>query len=364
VSFPPFDPKTKAEVKATLNEYVSIDNPLDYHTFIWDQFDNLTATYSAVLRGGFDAGVLILDAPTKPGNNPAAWIVAAKAYANAAKIAGARAVVTASLPECMLPEIAADLAVKGVAPMMGLDDTLAAFEAAAFIGRNWARNEALPALAAPAVTGKGEITLSEHDAKILLKDFGLPVPEGRVCKTTEAASVAKQLGFPVTIKTSSSAIAHKTEAGGVALNIKTVEEAEAVAQKMAKLALDVLVERMVTGAVAELIIGLKNDPQFGLALVIGAGGILTELLKDSVTLLLPTSREEIARALKSLKVWKLVEGFRGKSGDQQAVIAAVLAVAEFAKAHRTTIEELDVNPLLVLPNGAVAVDALIRMRRD
>ncbi|MFN0192382.1 MAG: acetate--CoA ligase family protein [Aestuariivirga sp.] len=364
VCFPPFDAKSREAVKATLNEYVSIDNPLDYHTFIWDQFDNLTATYSAVLRGGFDAGVLILDAPTHKGSNSAAWVVEAKAYAKAAKIAGARAVVTASLPECMLPEVAADLAAKGVAPMMGLDDTLAAFEAAAFIGRNWARNEALPALAAPAVTGKGEIMLSEHDAKILLKNFGLPVPEGKVCNTAEAASVAKQLGFPVTIKTSSSAIAHKTEAGGVALNIKTVEEAEAVARKMAKLAPDVLVERMVTGAVAELIIGLKNDPQFGLALVIGAGGILTELLKDSVTLLLPTSREEITRALKSLKVWKLVECFRGKSGDQQAVIAAVLAVADFAKAHPTTIEELDVNPLLVLPNGAVAVDAFIRMRRD
>ncbi len=364
VSFPPFDPKTKAEVAATLNEYVSIDNPLDYHTFIWDQFDNLTATYSAVLRGGFDAGVLILDAPTKPGNNPAAWIVAAKAYANAAKIAGARAVVTASLPECMLPEVAADLASKGVAPMMGLDDTLAAFEAAAFIGKNWARTETLPVLNTPHSTSANAYTLSEHDAKTLLKTFGLPVPEGRVCKASEAAEVAKQLGFPVTIKTSSAAIAHKTEAGGVALNIKTIEEAEATARKMEKLAPDVLVERMVTGAVAELIIGLKNDPQFGPALVIGAGGVLTELLKDSATLLLPTSREEITRALKSLKVWKLVDGFRGKSGDQKAVIDAVLAVASFAKAHSAHIEELDVNPLLVLPKGAVAVDALIRMRRD
>ena len=364
VSFPPFDPKTKAEVAATLNEYVSIDNPLDYHTFIWDQFDNLTATYSAVLRGGFDAGVLILDAPTKPGNNPAAWIVAAKAYANAAKIAGARAVVTASLPECMLPEVAADLAAKGVAPMMGLDDTLAAFEAAAFIGKNWACTETLPVLSKTQSLGTNEYTLNEHDAKILLKTFGLPVPEGRVCKTDEAAETAKQLGFPVTIKTSSAAIAHKTEAGGVTLNIKTIEEAEAAARKMARLAPDVLVESMVTGAVAELIIGLKNDPQFGPALVIGAGGVLTELLKDSITLLLPTSREEITRALKSLKVWKLVEGFRGKSGDQQAVIAAIMAVASFAKAHSAHIEELDVNPLLVLPKGAVAVDALIRMRRD
>ena len=135
---------------------------------------------------------------------------------------------------------------------------------------------------------------------------------------------------------------------------------------MAKLAPDVLVERMVTGAVAELIIGLKYDPQFGLALVIGAGGILTELLKDSVTLLLPTSRAEIERALKSLKVWKLVEGFRGKSGDQQAVIAAVHRRGGISpRPIAATIEELDVNPLLVLPRqGAVAVDALIRMREE
>ena len=364
VSFPPFDAGTKKSVAATLNEYVTIDNPLDYHTFIWDQKDSLTATYSAVLRGGFDAAVLILDAPTKPGNNSAPWVVAATAYANAAKATGARAVVTASLPECMLPAVASDLASHDVAPMMGLDDTLAAFEAAAFIGRNWARTDALPVLNKPQISGGNETTLSEHNAKTLLKTFGLPVPEGHVCKTSEAAGVAKQLGFPVTIKTSSAAIAHKTEAGGVALNIQTVQEAETVAKRMAKLAPDVLVERMVTGAVAELIIGLKNDPQFGPALVIGAGGILTELMKDSVTLLLPTSKEEVIRAFKSLKIWKLVEGFRGKSGDQKAVVDAIMAVAAFAEAHCAHIEELDVNPLLVLPEGAIAVDALIRMRRD
>ena len=132
-----------------------------------------------------------------------------------------------------------------------------------------------------------------------------------------------------------------------------------------QLAEEVIVERMVTGAVAELIIGLKSDPQFGLALVLGAGGILTELLKDSATLILPTSRPEIERALQSLKVWKLIEGFRGKSGDRDGVVRAVEAIAAFAEAERGLIEELDVNPLLVLPpgQGAVAVDALIRMRK-
>jgi acyl-CoA synthetase (NDP forming) len=364
VTFPPFDPATKARVAATLNDFVTIENPLDYQTFIWNLEDELTATFSAVLGGGYDAGMLILDTPAKPGTNPVTWLVTVRSYINAARATGARAVVAASLPECMPRAVAADLSANGVAPMCGLDDTLAAFEAAAFIGRNWARNEEMPTLVAPARRGKIEITLSEYDAKSLLKTFGLPVPDGRVCKADSAAKLATQMGFPVTIKTSSAAIAHKTEAGGVALNIKAAEEAEAVAARMAKLAPDVLVERMVTGAVAELIIGLKNDPQFGPALVIGAGGVLTELLKDSVTLLLPTSTQEITRALQSLRVWKLVEGFRGKSGDQQAVVAAVQAVADFAKAHAATIEELDVNPLLVLPNGAVAVDALIRMRKE
>jgi acetyl-CoA synthetase len=208
--------------------------------------------------------------------------------------------------------------------------------------------------------------LTEHDAKQLLKEHGLSVPEGLVCRHGEAVAVAEKLGYPVTLKISSATIAHKTEAGGVALNLKTRDEVATAALRMAQLADDVIVERMVTGAVAELIIGLKSDPQFGLALVLGAGGILTELLKDSATLILPTSRPEIERALKSLKIWRLIEGFRGKSGDRDGVIKAIEAVAAFAESKRGLIEELDVNPLLVLPSGqgAVAVDALIRMRKE
>lgn len=94
--------------------------------------------------------------------------------------------------------------------------------------------------------------------------------------------------------------------------------------------------------------------------------MLAELIQDTATLLLPTSRPEIERALKSLRVWRLVEGYRGRSGDEAAVLAAIEAVAGFAEAHRGLIEEVDVNPLLVLPpgEGAVAVDVLLRMRAE
>jgi acetyl-CoA synthetase len=166
----------------------------------------------------------------------------------------------------------------------------------------------------------------------------------------------------VTLKVSSAAIAHKTEAGGVVLNLRSADEVAEAATRLAKLAPEVLVERMVTGAVAELILGLTRDPQFGTALVVGAGGILTELLHDSATLLLPTSETEIRAVLAGLKSWPLVTGFRGRHGDVEAVVRAVQALAAFAAANPGCIEEVDVNPLLVTATGAVAVDALIRMR--
>ena len=363
VSFPPFNAATKPRVAATLNEYVAIDNPLDYHTFIWGQPDKLTATFTQVLKGGFDVGMVILDTPTHPKMKPEAWATTARAMAAAAQATGARAAVVASLSEGMPLSLADELSQSGVAPMMGLDDALTAFEAAAFIGRNWARTETLPDMLPPLTKGSEERIFSESAAKALLKKHGLSVPEGIVCPAEDAVAAAEKLGYPVTLKVSSAAIAHKTEAGGVALNLRTADEVREAAERMAKLAPDVLVERMVTGAVAELIIGLTSDPQFGTALVVGAGGILTELLKDSVTLILPTTRTEIERALKTLKVWTLVEGFRGKSGDQQAVFRAVEAVADFANANRGLVEEVDVNPLLVLKDGAIAVDALIKMRK-
>ena len=307
--------------------------------------------------------MVILDTPTHPKMKPEAWATTARAMAAASQATGARAAVVASLSEGMPLSLADELSASGVAPMMGLDDALTAFEAAASIGRNWARSEEPPEMLPPVVKGHDEHIFSESAAKDLLKTHGLTVPEGIVCPAEDAVAAAEKLGYPVTLKVSSAAIAHKTEAGGVALNLRNAAEVEEAATRMAKLAPDVLVERMVTGAVAELIIGLTSDPQFGTALVVGAGGILTELLKDSVTLILPTTRTEIERALKTLKVWTLVVGFRGRSGDADAVFRAVEAVADFAAANRGLVEELDVNPLLVLKDGAVAVDALIKMRK-
>jgi succinyl-CoA synthetase beta subunit len=211
--------------------------------------------------------------------------------------------------------------------------------------------------------------LSEVEGKKLLAKFGVSVPESRVVAPTEAAKAASELGFPVVLKVAEPPIAHKTEAGAVAVNLKTAADVEAAMAKMTqsvgnylkggKIA-KVLVERMVGDVVAELIVGIQRDPQFGLALVVGAGGILVELVEDAAMLLLPTTAEEVEAAIRKLKIAKLLGGYRGKSAaDIPALVKSVMAIAAFAEANRANLLELDVNPLMVRADGAVAVDALV-----
>ena len=369
LSFPAFDAPAAQRVAATLNDLVTIDNPLDYHTFIWGQADKLTATFAAAMSGGFDMSLLILDTPTHPAMKPDSWLLTARAFIAAQRLTGARSAVIASLPEGMPTALAEELAAAGIAPLIGLEDALQALAAAAFIGVR----QAIPYTGATWTPATDEphsdttstshgTTLRERAAKELLATFGLEIPRSVECAIPEAAQYADTLGFPLVVKIANDSIAHKSDVGGVALRLTSAAAVDAASRRMAHLGERVLVEQMIEGAVAELIVGVVRDPQFGLALLIGAGGVLAELMTDTATLLLPTQRDEIERAVRQLKVWRLIEGFRGREADADAVVRAILAIASFAEAHRDRLEELDVNPLLALPDRAIAVDALIKLR--
>jgi succinyl-CoA synthetase beta subunit len=126
-----------------------------------------------------------------------------------------------------------------------------------------------------------------------------------------------------------------------------------------------LVERMVEGAVAELILGVVRDPVYGYTLTIGAGGILTELLADCATMMIPATEAEIRAALAGLKTAALLTGYRGRAhGNLDAVVSACMALQAYVAEIDDRLEELDINPLMVTPHGAVAADALIRLRES
>ena len=164
---------------------------------------------------------------------------------------------------------------------------------------------------------------------------------------------------------------HKTEMGAVAININSSEEAvRAVEEMIQKLRsshpnLDtnnLIVEKMLKEPVAELLIGIKREHGFGFALVIGSGGTMVELSQDSTTLLLPTSKEAVEQALKRLKIAKVLDGFRGQtSGDMKSTVEAIMTIAKYAHAKVDSLLELDVNPLMVMEDDAIAVDAYIRL---
>lgn len=363
--FRPLTPEQKRAVGATTHPLVTVSNPLDYHTFSWANEPEMTATFSAMLAAGFDLSMLVLDFPRGDRCSDADWAPSVRALETASRKTGGRAAVVASLPENLTEAHAADLIGRGIAPLCGIEEAMAAVEAAAEIGAAWRRKA--PRIVPPIAGGGGRPRLlSEAEAKQRLAEFGLGVPKGCTVRSAdEAARAAAEIGFPVAVK--ALGVAHKTEQQALRLGLTDERAVRDAASALLPLGHGLLVEAMVAGAVAELIVGVVNDPQYGLLLTLGAGGILTELLEDSRTLLLPATREEITEAIDSLRVAKLLKGYRGgAAADVGAAVDAALAVAAFAEAHVGDLRELDVNPLMLRAagNGAIAADALIRMEES
>jgi len=358
LSLPDLSPDETLSVRATLNEFVDVANPLDYHTFIWADFEAMKQTYAAMMQVDADMACLVYDIPRADRADTAQYDIGLDAWISAKQETGSAACVIATLPECLPEATAIRLHEAGITPLFGLDEALDAMNGAAAIAQCSPRP-----LPSPSVSSSPASTLSEHASKKLLAQAGLRIPKAMSCSISEAGSAARSIGFPVALK--ASGIAHKTEAGGVVLNLATSGDVQAAADAMSAMTSTVLIEEMITGSVCELIVGVTRDPQFGLALVIGAGGILTELLADSATILLPATRTDIAAALASLKVSHLINGYRGRSGDMAAALDAIETIARFATDNTMTLEELDINPLMVLApgNGAIAADALIRIRQ-
>lgn len=370
---PDFAPPIQGALEAVLGPRVHVANPLDYHTYIWGDAAAQTACFTTLLKAEFEASLLILDFPRADRCTHPDWDVTISAFLAAAQAcpaaAGAVRIVASSLAENLPEPVAHKLIAQGIVPAAGLSEALHAVAAAAAIGAAWS-GSVPPALPDIAADLSGPVTTwDEVRSKAALSSAGVPIPRGRLLSLAEIATLcadgttALPAPFPLVLKAVGSDLAHKTELGGVALGLASRAELLAAAQRMADLSSTYLVEEMVGDAVAELIVGVGRDPQFGLFLTLGAGGIFVELLRQVEQLLLPASRTEIEAALARLSLFSILTGYRGRPGcDLPALIEAIEAIAGFAMAHESALEELDVNPLLALPRGAVAVDALIRMK--
>ncbi len=356
-------PEQLGPLRESLGEMVTLANPLDYHTFVWGNLERQTAAFTAMMSGGYTMNLVVLDFPRGDRCDSSDWMTTVDAVVAAARATGARAGVVASLGENMPEDIALGLMEERVVPFSGIDEALTAVETAAAIGSAWTKPTPAPLIDAAIVDGEA-VMLFENQAKAELTAFGVPIPKGKVALTPdEAAKAAGEIGFPVVLK--GLGVAHKTESGAVRLDLRDADSVREAAALMVSVANGFLVEEMAPKPVAEIIIGATHDPVAGPVLTIGAGGILVELLEDSAILTLPTTSDAISETIGRLKVSKLLDGYRGgRAGDKDALIQTVAAVAHYVATNATKVEEVDVNPVMVLPHGmgVVAVDALIRKR--
>jgi len=351
-----------------LGDRVTIANPFDIHTYLWFDPPALRKVFATVLHAGYDAVGFMLDCPPDGVSDTSAFDAVIDVFIEASQGSSSRAALIASLPETLGVRLRQRCLAGGVVPLQGQRESLEALAFAGAIGETW-RAGTDPQLLQPRLAGGNSRvrTLAEDAGKAALAGYGLTIARGTSGPAATTAAAADALGFPVVIKAVGAHLEHKTEVGGVVLGVRTREDAAAAVERLRSLSDTLLVEQMIDDGVVEILVGVIADPQFGQVLVIGAGGVLTELLADSVSLLPPWSAAAVEAGIERLGVSRLLAGYRGKpAGDRAALVEAVLAVGRYAAAHRDSLVEIDVNPIIVRPvgRGAVAVDALVRLREE
>lgn len=346
--FDPFTTQHLHRIESTLTELVTVSNPFDYHTFMWGDREATSRCFTAVMDGPQDATMLVLDAPPSPDNDPSSWVVAADALADAAETTGRRAVVVATMAECLNEQLRTHIIGRGLTPLLGLSEGLAALQAAALVG---GRCETAHA----PVTEPGNTRLiDEAEAKARLAATGVAVPAGKVVAAIEVASAAAEIGYPITLK--SLGLAHKSETGAVKVGLG---DSDALAEALAAMpaADSYLVEATVTDVAAEVLVAVRRDPPIGWLVSLGFGGVMTEVWSDVTHLLAPVTHDDVRLALAKLRSYPLLTGFRGRpAADIDALVSLVVTLTEAVVG--TNVVEVELNPVLVGQRGAVAVDAV------
>jgi acyl-CoA synthetase (NDP forming) len=374
VELPELSPAARERLGAVLPSAATVGNPLDYTSMLWDDHEALEEVAAAVSSDpAIDQLLLLFDQPR--GLDPEVaegWEAVRRALLAGAARGDAATLLASTLPELLDPDTATELTKAGrVATAAGLG---AAIACAAALRTPLAKPERLREIAVAAEGGSStegdsaavdgsdliDGALGEAEAKRLLAEAGLSVPDGSVAvDVAGAVDVALSVGLPVALKLSSSALLHKTEAGALVLDLRTEEDVRDAAERLlglpAAAGATLLVERM-AGDGVELIFAVRRDGVVP-ALLLGVGGIWAEALDDVALVPLPASAERVERALRGLRAASLLTGARGgQEIDFAAAARFGSRLGELALDHR--LDLLEVNPALASATGCVALDAV------
>lgn len=357
LTFPPLSSLQSDRLQRILGPLVSPANPLDYHTQIWRDRAALTETFSSMMTSSVAISLVILDFPRNDRCCPDDWEPVIDACL-AARVRTQRPLaVVSSLHENMPEPVSRRLMEAGIAALCGLEDACVAISKAATLGRY---DHVKPILWRPGL--QSTIMLSEAGAKREFASVGIPVPRSEVAATAvDAVAAAESIGFPVVLK--GQGLAHKSDHGAVRLDLMSADMVREAAEAMPTDRF--LVEEMVTDCSVEMLLGVVRDEAHGFVLTIAAGGVLTELLQDRQSLLVPATRTMIEEALLRLKMAPLLDGFRGTPAtNRRAIVDTIVALQDYVICNADDLDAVEINPLLCGPTRAVAADALITRKAE
>jgi len=364
-----FAPETTAVLAETLPGYAAIGNPVDTTTAVLSNRELVDRTLLAVCR---DPGVALVLLPVTIDYGD----VTVRMADSVVRVQ--RESPVPILPIWMTDRIGSAFPIygdAGIVPARSVGKAVKAVRRWIDHGR-WRRLahpadwRPWPTLGRPRPEGGRTLALNEAQAKAWLAEAGIAVPAHRTADSAEAAvAAAEALGYPVVLKLLSAAVTHKTELGGVRLNLADAAAVTgawhgiraSLAERAPGVAFEgVLVERMAPPGGVETFVGVSRDPVFGHVMTFGLGGVYVEVFQDVARRLLPLQREEAEAMLREVRSFPLLDGARGRpKADVAALVELLLAVSRFVGAHADRIDELDLNPVWVSPAGALALDAVI-----
>jgi len=366
--------KVSKDLEKLLPLTATVSNPLDYTTPIWGQPEKTGPVFNTFFHDDYDAAILVQDyLPPNINELNKFYLYDAKAFIKEAKLKNLPTIICSTVPENNDPDISNFFVSQGVTPIQGLEEALNAINRSNKFYQRYQDFSLGKVKVKKSIKSLGTKSsmLNEMESKSILNKIGLFIPNffnerhySKNYKQTEEFS----LKFPVCLKMLSNKVQHKTDIGAIDLNIKNYQELLASYRKIKKqveknkesFSNNFLVEEMQPEPLGELLVGIFYDLQFGYVMTLASGGILANLIEDSVTILLPTSVDELDKSLSKLKINKLFQGYRGKKEiNRKLLLGNLKKLTDFALDKSNNVQQIEINPLFVYPEKNIAVDGII-----